>query len=119
MKGWLANQKGVAIFQRNDNGEQMMADFTVPSKYSLKDVRKVLDDHGVEFRTLIPTAQGTKVMALAFDTANVDSVIRAPDNFGVEVKYAKGKGEIIESSDGTRGVYEAIVNQQKSEAGVG
>jgi hypothetical protein len=41
-------------------------------------------------------------MALAFDTANVDSVINAAKNFGVEVNYVKGKGEIIESSNGTR-----------------
>lgn len=102
-KGWLGNQKAVVTFHAGD-GDQVMLWADIPKGYSLEDIRNALDDKAnqVQFRTLIPQKDGTRVMVLAFDKDTIENFSKVAGKFKAQVGYENGTGKIIESTDGTR-----------------
>ena len=120
MKGFLANQKQVLVFQEQEDGDHSLMSFG--AKGSMDSIHKYLLDNGLPFHTLEPTTGGAKVHVYAFGEyakSTIDAANAAAQHFGSTVEAHLGKGEFLgtHKEDGTdaeqradaRQIYEAII----------
>jgi hypothetical protein len=115
MKGYLADQKSVLMFQPHEDGTHLMLSF--PQTGKLDDIHTDLLKKDVAFHTLEPTGQGAIVHVFASDQATVDAVGKAAG--AAPVEYVRGHGEFIgtqketgsdrEQRDDARRVYEKVI----------
>jgi hypothetical protein len=101
MKGWLANQKRVLVFQEQKGGPHFLATFN--AKGSLSEIHEYLLRHGLEFHALEPTSDGALVYVYADDSKTIQQVQHAGEHYGSKVTARAGKGEFIgtQKQDGT------------------
>jgi hypothetical protein len=101
MKGWLADQKRVLVFQEQKGGLHFLATFN--AKGSLSEIHEYLMRHGLEFHTLEPTSDGALVYVYADGSKTIQQVQHAGEHYGSKVTARAGRGEFIgtQKQDGT------------------
>ena len=98
MKGHLAQQKAVIIFQPNEPGTppsgHFMASWDVDDDATTAHAK--LEQNGVTFHTLQPLeGGGTRVFVYGEDQESYDNVGRAAAAYGREVELVHGAGEFL------------------------
>lgn len=93
LHGRAFTQKAVLAFSPEE-GNDSLYDFTV--KDSPKGVRKVLQDNGITFRSLIEEGDNkTRVMVVDFDRSLRDNIEKVGDHYGIDIKEYPGKANLI------------------------
>jgi GNAT superfamily N-acetyltransferase len=100
MKGHLANQKQVLIFNEGDidaghGDEGFLASF--PVKGDMKEVSDWLGQNGLIYHTLEPTKDGAIVHVYGSDDATMQAVKAAGDHYGTTVQAGVGRGAFLGS----------------------
>ena len=125
MKGHLADQKAVLVFQQQERGVSVLAQFEAKGK--LNAIHKNLLKKGVENHTIVPheDGEGATVYVVDLDGSNLDNVVQAAEKYDNDVYYQTGRAEFIgntdysgsdrEQRDRAREVYESIINQSSIE----
>lgn len=128
MKGHLADQKQVMVFQQQRGGEAVLASFRADGK--LEDIHNKLLEDGLAFHTLVPSGDGATVYVADTDGSLADAVEKASGRYDakVNIQYGRadfigdtekwvgsiaGKGTDREQRDRARGVYEQVIKQSK------
>lgn len=124
IKGWLADQKQVLIFQQMDGGQSVMYRFEAKGK--LADIHKGLLADGVAFHTLVPTKDGAVVYVTDIDGSAADAVKKGAERYDAEVQVEFGRAEFLgtdkqdgtdrEQRDSARKSYEAVIEQSPVQA---
>jgi hypothetical protein len=99
LKGQALNQKSVLAFQVADGGSDALHTLTVPST-DLNKIDQVFTDAGVENKTLLPHADGTRIVV--YDPGNTlgDNVAKAAQKYGVQDFHTfEGRGEFVGEAD--------------------
>jgi hypothetical protein len=119
MKGYLADQKSVLVFEPNSHGDSYMATFKASG--SLDDVHANLLKDGVAFHTLEPTQGGALVHVFGSDQETLDAIDKAAGRYGTEFEITAGHGEFVgtaksdetdrEQRDDARRVYDAVIQE--------
>lgn len=122
MKGYLANQKAVVVFEPDVNGEAYLASFEM--KVGLDKAHENLLKAGIEFHTLEEMEGGTRVHVLGFDQETLDKVSKEAERHDAEVEVIAGRGEFVGTTkqDGTddeqradaRRVYDEVVREAEA-----
>lgn len=100
MKGYIANQKQVLVFQARDTGAtDFLANFQANGK--IEDIHSRLLADGVEYHTLEPSKTGATVYVYGSGQSDVDKVRKAAEHYGSTPKIELGKGEFIGSHQTT------------------
>ena len=119
MKGHLADQKAVLVFQQQERGVGVLAQFEAKGK--LDAIHKNLLKDGIENHTVVPNKDGATVYVVDLDGSNLHKTMAAAERYGEDVYYQTGRAEFIgntsyegtdrEQRDGARQVYESIIEQ--------
>jgi HK97 family phage portal protein len=118
MKGYLADQKAVLVFEPQAGGHHFMASFKATG--TLNDIHSGLLQDGVAFHTLVPTAHGAQVYVFGQNQADLGSVqASAGTRFNAKLQVATGRGEFIgttldtgtdrQQRDDARRVYSEVI----------
>ncbi len=122
MKGYLADQKSVLVFQQ-DGGHAVMAQFAANG--DLSTIHDNLLKDGLEFHTLEPTQEGAIVHICDLDGSLADAIKKGASRYGKDnrIGIQFGRAEFIPSfdqqvegsdraqRDGARRVYEATIQR--------
>lgn len=124
MKGYLANQKSVLVFQQQNDGQAVLATFE--AKGSVEDIHKQLLQDGIAYHTLVPSKNGATVHVVGFDSGGVDSIKKAAERYDSKVTIQFGRAELIgdsgpdegkgsdsEQRDRARAGFERVINESK------
>jgi len=121
MKGHIADQKSVLIFQQQDGGTSALSKFE--AKGELADIHRDLLADGLAFHTLVPHEGGATVYVADLDGSAADAVEKAAERYDASVEVQFGRAEFIgtQKTDGTdreqrddaKRVYEEIIEQSK------
>lgn len=117
--GLLANQKAVLAFNPHHGGLDSVYEVEVPST-DLKSVRKSLDAAGIQFRTLVPTKKGTKVVLFDAKRENREQVAQWAGEHSATVRESIGTGRFIgdkPTRTAARAAYRKIITAYEAEAG--
>lgn len=116
MKGHLADQKSVLVFQQGA-GDAVLYSFE--AKGSLADIHKNLIEDGVGFHTLVPNKSGATVLVADLDGTAAASVEKGSARYDATVEVRTGQAEFIgttkedgtdrEQRDSARAGYEAVI----------
>jgi hypothetical protein len=100
MKGHLADQKQVLLFQEGE-GDAHLASFSAGG--NLAEIHAKLLSSGLEFHTLEPVAGGAMVHLYGEDQGTLDRAGVAAESYGSQLRVRNGKGEFIGTTkqDGT------------------
>jgi hypothetical protein len=121
MKGHLADQKAVLVFQQQDGGNTVLAQFEAKGK--LAAIHKNLLKDGLENHTLVPTSTGARVYVVDLDGSSTAAIKKGASRYGkdnpVHVQYGRGEfigttktdGSDREQRDSARSVYEAYIDR--------
>lgn len=121
MKGYLADQKQVLVFQEDPAGQADLMSFD--AKGSLADIHSNLIKDGVAFHTLVPNEDGTgaKVYVVDMDGSNHESVKKGAARYDSTISVQTGHAEFIgttkedgsdrEQRDDARATYEGVIGR--------
>lgn len=126
MKGHLADQKSVLVFQQQDRGVGVLAQFEATGK--LAAIHKSLLKDGIENHTVVPNENGATIYVVDLDGSNLEKINKAAERFGDDnpVYFQTGRAEFIgdpgpakgddygsdrEQRDRAREVYESVIEQ--------
>ena len=122
MKGWLANQKQVLIFQHDGQGDSFLSNFN--AKGDLDGIHDYLLAHGLEYHTLEPVEGGARVYVYGDSPDTVQAVTAAGEHYGSGVQTRQGRGEFIgtQKQDGSdaeqradaRQSYERVIAESRT-----
>jgi len=122
MKGWLADQKSVLVFQPAKTGDSFMATFEAQGK--LDDLHNDLLKAGLENHTLEPTKGGALVHVYGDNQATLDKIDKAAGQYDTKAQFTAGHGEFIgtsktdgsdrEQRDDAREQYDAIISEAQT-----
>lgn len=120
MKGHLADQKQVLIFQQHAGktaGDAVLYNFE--AKGSLADIHQNLLEDGIAFHTLVPNSGGATVLVADLDGSMADAVEKGSARYDAQVGVRFGQAEFIgttkedgsdrEQRDSARASYEKII----------
>lgn len=97
MKGEIANQQAVLVFQEGNGDAAALSKFTLTG--NINDIHEALLRDGIENHTLEVLPGGeVKVTVLSMDQKSLDLLNEVGGNYGVQIETALGKGEFIGSS---------------------
>lgn len=98
IKGLVANQMMVIPFKAEPGGPDSLYRFEV--KDDINNVRQVLNEHGIDNRTLIPRPDGS-IGVVLYDqgTQLRDNVKGVAQHYGTPIRLSRGKGELFGSFD--------------------
>lgn len=102
MKGHIADQKAVLVFNPSKQGNNVLANFDVAGKPG--DLHDKLLKAGLSFHTLQPLgADRYRVHVFSSDQKTIDAVDKASKEFGAIPEFVRGNGEFIGTTkeDGT------------------
>lgn len=127
MKGHLADQKAVLVFQPDKGGNEVMANFEV--KGDLTDLHEKLLQQGLAFHTLEPLpGGGARVHVYASDQDTIQAIQSAAQSFGSRVRFTQGQGEFIgtqldtgtddEQRADAKRAYEAVIGAAANSPGL-
>jgi len=121
MKGYLADQKSVLIFQQQDQGEHLLYHFA--AKGDLDKIHADLLQDGLAFHTLVPGADGAMVYVADLDGSAHEAVEKGAARYGSKVTGQRGRAEFVGSQDDTGTdreqrdrslkVYQGIIDQSE------
>jgi hypothetical protein len=119
MKGYLADQKNVLVFQQRDQGDGVLAQFAAQG--NLKEIHDKLLEDGLANHTLVPTATGATVYVADLDNTQSAAIEKAAQRYDADVQVHFGHGEFIgtdsyegtdrEQRDRARDVYQAHIDE--------
>ena len=123
MKGHLADQKSVLVFQQQEDGQTVLAHFE--AKGDLATIHKNLLKDGLENHTIVPTPDGARVYVVDLDGSAADAIKTGASRYGAENKVSIqfGRGEFIppfdqqtgetdrDQRDGARRIYETVIGR--------
>lgn len=122
MKGHLADQKQVLVFQPSTSGDQYLASFLADG--DIGNIHEGLLSAGVAFHTLEPhSGYGNKTTVHVFgdDQKTLDAVGKVAESYNSRVEVIAGKGEFIgttnttgtdrEQRDDAKKVYEGVITE--------
>jgi hypothetical protein len=113
--GLQADQKAVAHFASSPKGADAMYVFDLPGNTDLNDVRQVLDNAGVKFRTIVPHTSGLQVAVIDIGSklAENTAIQAVADHYGIDIKFWRGDASFIEgrSRADARRVYRTIIRE--------
>jgi hypothetical protein len=117
MKGHLAHQKAVLVFQEQGGGKSVLAHFE--AKGTLAAIHKNLLKDGLENHTVVPHEGGAAVYVVDLDGTLKDNIKKASSRYGNPVKIYEGRADFTplevsagtdrEQRDGSRDIYERII----------
>lgn len=113
MKGYIANQKAVLLFEPHHGGDHFLATFK--AKGSLDDIHKRLLDKGLGNHTLEPAkGGGATVHVFGMDQDTLDKVDKVAADEKTTPVITKGNGEFLGTTkeDGTDAEQRADARQQ-------
>lgn len=97
MKGLIAEQKAVLLFQEGEGANDFLGSFTVNGK--LEEVHQSLLDNGLSFHTLEPQEDGSiKAYVFGNDQATLKMLNNLGDIYGTKIEVAQGSGEFLGST---------------------
>lgn len=101
MKGYIANQKQVLVFQQQDGGAAALYKFE--AKGALADIHKNLLQDGLAFHTLVPHSGGATVYVADLDGKSHDAVVKGASRYDANVQVQFGKAQFLGTNreDGT------------------
>jgi len=107
--GMEYNQKAVISFTRNDTGKDTV--WELQASGELQDIRKTLDGLGIQYRTLVPGQNGTRVYLFDQNTELGDKVVQAASKLGSDLEFTRGTGEFIggDTREEGRRAYEKVI----------
>jgi hypothetical protein len=121
MKGYLADQKSVLIFQDDEAGEAALFKFKATG--SIGDIHDGLLKDGVQFHTLEQTVDGANVYVADLDGSAYDAVNKAAERYDTDVEYRVGRAEFVgtikadgtdrEQRDDARRAYEEAIGKSE------
>lgn len=110
-KGLAGNQLSVLNFVHSKSGPDAMVTVAMPESMSLKDLRAILDERGLEFRSIDP-----KTNELVFFSGGGDKLAEigqlAKDYANGKIRISRGTGEFVgsdESREDAANVYRSIL----------
>ena len=128
MKGHLADQKSVLVFQQQERGVGVLAQFEATGK--LAAIERKLEKAGLENHTVVPHPSGERatIYVADLDGSNLAKINEAAEKFSDDnpVYYQTGRAEFIgdpgpkpgepigsdrEQRDRAREVYESVIEQ--------
>jgi hypothetical protein len=119
MKGYLADQKSVLVFQEDEAGKSALYQFNV--KGNLDDIHKNLLEDGIQFHTLVPREDGATVYVADVDGSAYEAVAKGAEKYDTQVDYYVGRAEFIgttkedgtdrEQRDDARRAYGEVIKQ--------
>lgn len=117
VKGNMANQKAVIPFIADSNGNDAV--HTVTVKDTIANVRKKLDEAGVQFRTLIENKDGVKVVIFDPKLENAEKVGQFADSYGTKEQTNYGTGEFLgsETREGAIERYGEVIDSFEKKEG--
>jgi len=84
-------------------------------KMGLDDARAALDQHGIEYRTLIPHAEGVRVAVFDPGTKHADNIgkVASLNEGHTAVNWTRGSGEFIgaETREDAHTAYQQVIQQ--------
>jgi hypothetical protein len=92
--GSLADQKSVLFFRADDQGGDGVYQLEVPRAHTPQ-LRKVLDEHGVRFRTLVPLGKGQRVVVFDEGRQLRANIARLAAFYGVRLSETRGTGAFL------------------------
>jgi len=117
MKGYVADQKAVLVFDPAHTGQNFLAGFDVEGK--AVDLHKQLLKDGLAFHTYNLSVKGVSVSTSSDRCATVEAVDKASLEFDVIPEFVRGDGEFIgttkedgtdrEQGDDARKQYERVI----------
>ena len=130
MKGYIADQKSVLVFQQAGYNEGTEAPersvlYSFEAKGKLEDIHKGLLEDGVGFHTLVPSKDGKSatVLVVDMDGTAASAVEKASGRYDTQVEVRTGRAEFIgtvkedgtdrEQRDSARASYAALIEQSK------
>ena len=126
MKGHLADQKSVLVFQQQERGVGVLAQFEATGP--LNTIHKNLLKDGIENHTVVPHETGATIYMVSLDGSNLADMNKAAERYGKgnPLYYQTGRAEFIgdfeydkgsdrEQRDRARRVYESIIEQSSVE----
>lgn len=118
VKGHLTNQKAVIPFLADEGGADSVYRVNVPGA-TLENVRASLDKHGIEYRTLVPTPDGTEAVFYDPGSANAGSVQAFANSYGVDPEQIRGRGEFLGGDTREEGhaAYQTVIDNFESKTG--
>jgi hypothetical protein len=128
MKGHLAVQKQVLVFQQDRKGQSVLASFRADGK--LEDIHKALLEDGLAFHTLVPNGDGATVYVCDTDKSLAGAIEKASGRYDAKVNIQRGRAQFIgdteefagkkagtgserEQRDRARSVYETFIRESK------
>jgi hypothetical protein len=126
MKGHLADQKSVLVFQQQDRGVGVLAQFEATGKLST--IHRNLLKDGIENHTVVPNEKGATIYVVDLDGSNLEKINKAAERYSDDnpVYYQTGRAEFIgdpgpkegtdygsdrQQRDRAREVYESVIGQ--------
>ena len=102
MKGHLADQKAVLVFQQQDRGVAVLAQFEATGKLST--IHKNLLKDGIENHTVVPTKDGATIYVVDLDGSSLAKINEGAGRYGKDnpVYYQTGRAEFIGNEDRLR-----------------
>jgi hypothetical protein len=123
MKGHLANQKAVLVFNKAQDGPHALYDLTVPGQPA--ETHAALLKAGIGFHTLVPSTSGTRVLVVDTDGSLGHAVGDFAAAHNVDATRTAGHAEFIGDHEGTgtdadqrargRAAYEAAIASDPSQ----
>lgn len=112
--GLTANQLAVLAFHHDPKGEDSTYFTTVPET-DVGAVRRILDQHGIHDRTLIPDEHGTRVIYFDGGREKRDAFLQFAGHYNAAVHEAPGRGEFIggPTRSAARRAYREIIRQHE------
>jgi hypothetical protein len=125
MKGHLADQKAVLVFQQQERGVSVLAQFDAKGK--LPAIHKALLKDGLENHTIVPNKDGATVYVVDLDGSNLKKIEKAAERHDTDAYFQTGRAEFIGNTDETgddgkplsdreqrdraRQVYQSVIDQ--------
>ena len=96
LKGKIGNQKSVIPFLAQEGGADSLY-MTEIKGVPLEELRPKLDELGIEFRTLVNTKEGTKVIVFDQGTALTEQINNLAKAYDTTIEQIQGQGEFLGS----------------------
>jgi hypothetical protein len=113
--GLLANQKSVLLFCAGAKGPDCVHELEVPEA-STPQLRRVLDEHGIKFRTLIAVGKGHRVVVFDEGRQLHHNLVRLAAFYGVRLNQTHGTGAFLgeETRTAAQDAFRQAINEYEA-----
>ena len=96
IKGKIGNQKAVIPFMAEEGGADSLYMAEIKG-VPLEELRPKLDELGIQFRTLVKTKDGVKVVVFDQGSALTEQLNKLGETYDTNIEQIKGRGEFLGS----------------------